>query len=128
MFQIVSDVEIKLNLKEKIKIFLVGNKNDLASKREVTNEEGSNFAEKKQVLFFETSAKEGKGVGALFENILDKLNEPPVLLNQNVSESSNEIVSKKANLQKRLWIDNVIVAIYGNIIQKKNLLLLLKTN
>ena len=50
--------------------------------------------------FFETSAKEGKGVGALFENILDKLNEPPVLLNQNVSESSNEIVSKKAKKGK----------------------------
>ena len=47
-------------------LILVGNKADLEDKRQVTYEEGSIFAEKNGMLFFETSAKNGKNIEEIF--------------------------------------------------------------
>ena len=47
-------------------LILIGNKVDLEDRREVTYEEGSIFAEKNGMLFFETSAKTGKNIEELF--------------------------------------------------------------
>ena len=47
---------------------LVGNKVDLEDKREVTSEEGSLYAQKNGMLFFETSAKKGKNIEEIFIN------------------------------------------------------------
>ncbi len=46
---------------------LVGNKRDLEKNREVTEEEGREFAEKNGMLFFETSALTGKNVEEVFK-------------------------------------------------------------
>lgn len=52
--------EIRLNSDESVKLILIGNKNDLNDKREVSFEEGQEFAKSNGFnFFFETSAKEG---------------------------------------------------------------------
>ena len=45
---------------------LIGNKVDLEDSRQVSYEEGSVFAEKNRMLFFETSAKTGKNIEEIF--------------------------------------------------------------
>lgn len=45
---------------------LVGNKTDLAEKREVTFEEGLELANKNKMLFFETSAKTNYNIEEVF--------------------------------------------------------------
>eukprot|EP01097_Dermamoeba_algensis_P002183 TRINITY_DN1871_c0_g1_i1.p1 TRINITY_DN1871_c0_g1~~TRINITY_DN1871_c0_g1_i1.p1 ORF type:complete len:200 (-),score=52.34 TRINITY_DN1871_c0_g1_i1:111-710(-) len=49
--------------------FLVGNKKDLEDKRVVSRAEGEEIAGRLKIPFFETSAKSGDGVDALFQAI-----------------------------------------------------------
>ncbi|KAM4544714.1 ras-related protein Rab-6A isoform X2 [Leuresthes tenuis] len=50
-------------------IMLVGNKTDLADKRQITTEEGEQRAKEMNVLFIETSAKTGYNVKQLFRRV-----------------------------------------------------------
>ena len=54
------------NAYSKMTIILVGNKVDLESEREVSTEEGTQFAKKNNLLFFETSAKTSLNVEKAF--------------------------------------------------------------
>lgn len=54
-------------------IILVGNKTDLAEKRQVSIEEGEDKATKESVLFIETSAKAGFNIKALFRKLASSL-------------------------------------------------------
>eukprot|EP01098_Paradermamoeba_levis_P012727 TRINITY_DN562_c0_g1_i1.p1 TRINITY_DN562_c0_g1~~TRINITY_DN562_c0_g1_i1.p1 ORF type:complete len:210 (-),score=46.41 TRINITY_DN562_c0_g1_i1:183-812(-) len=60
-----------------IVIVLVGNKTDLTTDREVTFLEASRFAQENEMMFLETSAKEGTSVEEVFlkcaRNILNKI-------------------------------------------------------
>eukprot|EP00354_Favella_ehrenbergii_P010801 CAMPEP_0170468658 /NCGR_PEP_ID=MMETSP0123-20130129/11754_1 /TAXON_ID=182087 /ORGANISM="Favella ehrenbergii, Strain Fehren 1" /LENGTH=92 /DNA_ID=CAMNT_0010735279 /DNA_START=361 /DNA_END=639 /DNA_ORIENTATION=+ len=47
-------------------IVLVGNKKDLANEREVSYEEGLEFAKRNKLIFFETSAKSAENVDETF--------------------------------------------------------------
>ena len=75
------NLEIWLNkIKEKgnpaVKIFLVGNKNDLIENRKVSIEEGEKFYEDHQLNFFiETSAKTGLNAEELFKKVAIVLNQ-----------------------------------------------------
>ncbi|NXA14727.1 RAB17 protein, partial [Sapayoa aenigma] len=60
-------------LPDEIVIALVGNKTDLAAEREVTTEEGEEFARTKGLLFMETSAKSNHQVNDIFMAIVQEL-------------------------------------------------------
>lgn len=62
--------EILKHAPQGIKILLVGNKSDLASKRMVDQKDAMAFAEKNGLKYAETSAKDGTGVAAAFEVLL----------------------------------------------------------
>ena len=66
--------EIRLNSDENIKLILVGNKNDLSDKREVSFEEGQEFAKSNGFNYFcETSAKEGDTPSAVLSKAAEIL-------------------------------------------------------
>ena len=58
--------DCKENSNMNLSILLIGNKTDLADKREVPEEEGRRFAEKNGLLFIETSAKTALNVDDAF--------------------------------------------------------------
>ncbi|NWV10579.1 RAB17 protein, partial [Ptilonorhynchus violaceus] len=60
-------------LPDEIVIALVGNKTDLAAEREVTTEEGEEFAQTKGLLFMETSAKSNHRVNDVFMALVQEL-------------------------------------------------------
>ncbi|NXS04480.1 RAB17 protein, partial [Oxylabes madagascariensis] len=60
-------------LPNEIVIALVGNKTDLAAEREVTTEEGEEFARTKGLLFMETSAKSNHRVNDVFMAVVQEL-------------------------------------------------------
>uniref|UniRef100_A0ABI7XXR7 RAB6B, member RAS oncogene family n=2 Tax=Laurasiatheria TaxID=314145 RepID=A0ABI7XXR7_FELCA len=66
-------------------IMLVGNKTDLADKRQITIEEGEQRAKELSVMFIETSAKTGYNVKQLFRRVASAL---PGM--ENVQEKSKE--------------------------------------
>ncbi|MHA1419512.1 MAG: Rab family GTPase [Candidatus Heimdallarchaeaceae archaeon] len=54
-----------------IPIIIAGNKIDLEGKREVTKEEGEEFAKKLETIYFEVSAKENANIFPMFKNITE---------------------------------------------------------
>ena len=59
---------------QNVSIALVGNKIDLEANREVSFEEGKEFAEKNNLIFFETSAKTAENIDATFSYLIDHIN------------------------------------------------------
>ena len=81
-------IEACKNQAPKTVIFiLVGNKSDLEDKRQVTKEEGQEFADKYGILFYETSAKTGKNVDEMF---YDSAKEIAKKIEQNYYDLDND--------------------------------------
>lgn len=68
-----ADVEKHCDAERRPVIALVGNKSDLEHKRQVSTEEGQEFARRYNLLFFETSARDGNGVNDLFTDIAKEI-------------------------------------------------------
>ena len=69
----IENIEENVDRKEKV-LILVGNKIDI-NIREVTNEEGMNFANERNMKYFETSAKTGFGIDEAFNKIFQDIYE-----------------------------------------------------
>lgn len=54
-------------------LILAGNKADMVDRRQVSTEEGREYANKMNLLFFETSAKVGTNIKTLFNELAKKL-------------------------------------------------------
>ena len=81
---------------------LVGNKCDLEDNREVTEEEGREFAEKNGMLFFETSAKTGKNVEELFKQSVK-------VIDQKIKENYYDLENDSCGIKKGNEEINVVL-------------------
>jgi len=95
--------ELKINTEKECVICIVGNKCDLVEenpkRREVSTEDGREFARKNKTLFFEISARNNNNVVECFEELLQQIYNTRRKMpnNQNLTES---IVLKKKIIQK----------------------------
>ena len=87
-------------------VVLVGNKCDLVNKREVSEEEIENFAKNNNLMYFETSAKDGKNIDECFYFIAEKLvkqfenkdqddNKKNMINNENLKKNTVVIIGDK---------------------------------
>ena len=67
--------DIKNQCPQTVLLVLVGNKLDLENERQISYEEGENFAQKNNMFFFETSAKTGANIENLFLKSVETINE-----------------------------------------------------
>ena len=94
------------NPEEEKNVVLIGNKSDLVDKREVTEEEIEKFAKDNHIMYFETSAKDGKNIDECFYFIAEKLvkqyenkdnkeNRNDVINNDNLKNNTVTIIGDK---------------------------------
>ena len=89
------------NLKEKV-LLLVGNKIDLQN-REVSNEEGFNFAKERKMKYFETSAKTGFGIKEAFQQLYKDIYDLHTIIdnkNEGDKKQTENIVIKKEDIKE----------------------------
>ena len=66
-------IEIEKNASKNVKILLIGNNCDLKDKRQVSYQEGKDFAQNNNMLFFEVSAKNNTNINEAFESLVEEI-------------------------------------------------------
>ena len=93
--------KLKFNIKENVKIILVGNKYDLDFKRSVSIEEGQELADEFGVKFIETSAKNNYNVDEIFNLlIMDLIKELEYDEKSNIKLKNDSINNKNDKCYK----------------------------
>ena len=96
--------ELKINSNPNIKIFIIGNKNDLEDKRKVSFDKGKNFCIVNGFhLFMETSAKSGFNAKKLFVNVGKILYKEYVKLNKDgdlMKLNEENLINKERSILK----------------------------
>lgn len=80
------------NAYSKMIILLVANKCDLKLERQVSTEEGQAFAQRNNLLYFETSAKTGQGVEQVFI-------ESAACINDNIKAGSYDLRTENIGIK-----------------------------
>ena len=93
--------EIKAYAEQGVVIILVGNKKDLAESRQVMVTEGSEYARKQRIPFFETSAlnNEEKNIEEVFRQLAMRIADSDQL-RTNKDSSNNETLTRNKNAQE----------------------------
>ena len=92
--------EIKENSNKDVIIAIAANKSDLYETREVSNEDGEEFAKSIGAIFASTSAKNDFGITSLFENIAMKIITPDFDFFANEQKLKEKYESKKKKTKK----------------------------
>ena len=66
-------IDIEKNANKNVKIILIGNNCDLEDKREVSYQEGKDFAQNNNMLFFEVSAKNNTNINEAFKSLVEEI-------------------------------------------------------
>ena len=99
--------EVKSQTPKEILLVLVGNKIDLENERVVSFDEGKKLSENNDMLFFETSAKNGNGINDVFLNSCREIY-------QNIEKGFYDLNNEACGIKKGEQIDN------GNINLEKD--------
>ena len=75
-------------------LVLVGNKTDLEDQRVISKERGENLAKENNMMFFETSAKSGKGIEEAFQKSIEAVDQKIRSGYYNLSDSSKHGIKK----------------------------------
>ena len=92
----IESIEKNVNIDEKV-LILVGNKIDI-KEREVSEEEGLNYAKEKNLKYFETSAKTQAGVKEVFQQMYKDIYELSI---KNSSNKKAEEANKKFEIKEK---------------------------
>ena len=82
-------------------LFLIGNKNDLNDKREVSYEEGEAYAKAHKMLFLEASAKTGHNINAIFERSVKQIAKN---ISNNVYDLDNDSCGIRIGINKDTFV------------------------
>ena len=93
------------NHNESIKPIILGNKSDLSAEREVKNETATNFANRNNLKYLETSAKNGNNINEAFDAIVDLLlngKSEKEILDEYIKQNCNISVQSDNNEKKKI--------------------------
>ena len=82
-------------------LVLIGNKNDLNDKREVSYEEGEAFAKAHKMFFLEASAKTGHNINQIFETSVKTIDKN---IRNNVYDLNNESCGIRIGINKDTFV------------------------